>query len=67
MFPIEKMCQVLKGSRSGHYGWPQATVFNTPCEQVVVLKKKKNGKKRCCEKYRRKGKRCSSCPLKDCA
>jgi ferric iron reductase protein FhuF len=28
---------------------------------------KKKKKKQCCEKYKRKGKRCGSCPLKGCA
>jgi hypothetical protein len=31
---------------------------------VFEFKKKK---KKCCEKYKRKGKRCGSCPLKGCA
>jgi len=31
---------------------------------AIEFKKKK---KKCCEKYKRKGKRCGSCPLKGCA
>ncbi|MCF8275201.1 MAG: hypothetical protein K9J17_00585 [Flavobacteriales bacterium] len=32
-----------------------------------ILEFKKKKKKSCCEKYKRKGTRCGSCPLKGCA
>jgi len=38
-----------------------------PFSVVPAIELKKKKKKRCCEKYKRKGKRCGSCPLTSCA
>jgi hypothetical protein len=38
-----------------------------PFSVVPAIELKKKKKKRCCEKFKRKGKRCGSCPLTGCA
>jgi|GEM_PF-2317281 len=47
----------------------QPTEINEPNVfwNVLSIDLKKKKKKQCCEKYKRKGKRCGSCPLKGCA